>query len=126
MEKHLTSRRRIFEEPTPPGGYLGWGDIIKILLVLGDGALFSIPKGYMLGSLIVNEQNGGSVELNFGSAAGTSDVYQGLVVSPNSLQTITVNNTFALDAAQTIYVSDTGGGWGTAKVDVYGLIFKIK
>lgn len=91
--------------------------------IIGDGLLFTVPVGYMLEFIIVKETNSGTVTIQIGTSGGDSDIVPGTVIAADSTTVFDIGVMF--DASQQIFISDTGGGWGTAEIDVYVLTRRV-
>lgn len=93
--------------------------------VVADGSIGTIPAGFMLQGIIISEINGGVVEINIGTVAGGNDIINAYAIGAGTLTTLNINTTYSLTAAQQIFISDTGAGWGTSKLNVILLLRAI-
>lgn len=89
-----------------------------------DGALFTLPKGYTIEFFNIEETAGGTMTIQIGTTAGGNDIVGGYPISASTVHTATVDYTHSNSAVQIIYISDTGGGWGTASLDITAVLRK--
>lgn len=87
---------------------------------------FIVPSGYMLTHCIIKETGSGGVTLKFGTTDGGTELLSAMDIVADGLHKISFNEYFSDSAATTVYVQDTGGGWGSAALKITALLKNIE
>jgi len=94
--------------------------------ITGDSQLEDLPKGYMIEYVLIEETNGGTVTIKLGTTAGGTDIIASQAVSASGFTSVDVVFVNSLTSATNLFIQDTGGGWGTASINVRVIMKKIK
>lgn len=75
-----------------------------------------VPAGYELERVIFLNSTANTCTLRLGTSAGGTEAIASISIGASGYTTALCNKPFSLTAATTLYLSDTGGGWGSCSL----------